>query len=318
VLPIGDGGPDGSDGSASTLRGSTEPMWVGPSDGVAARIIPYEGAKPAPLPAGLRLDLIDPGRPGSGGQGGGEPVPSDSPSSSPSASASASASAPASLESTPESPSPSAPASEETGAPATTAPAPALPRYVSREQWSADETLVTTALKVADQVRVVFVLHTGGSDDYSCGDSAAIVRAIQKYEVKSTGLADIGYNFLVDRCGNLFEGRRGGVSRAVVGAHTYGFNARSLGVALIGDYTAQKPPQAALRTIARLAAARLGAYGFGPATTGTLTEGARDGRYPYGKQVSFQRISGDRSAVALFKSLPAIRDRAAHVRDSVA
>jgi hypothetical protein len=291
-------------------------MWVGPSDGVAARIIPYEGAKPAPLPAGLRLDLIDPGRLGSGGQGGGEPVPSDSPS--PSLSAS--------VESTPsESPATSAPASEETTAPATTAPttggtaaAPALPRYVSRKQWSADETLVTSMLKVADQVRVVFVLNTGGTNDYSCADSPAIVRALQKYQVKSNGLADIGYNFLVDRCGNLFEGRRGGVGRAVVGAHTYGFNARSLGVALIGDYTTEKPPTAALRTIARVAAARLGAYGFGAATKGVLTEGAPDGRYPYGKEVSFPRIAGDRSAVALFAALPAIRDRATNVRTSSA
>jgi hypothetical protein len=97
----------------------------------------------------------------------------------------------------------------------------------------------------------------------------------------------------------------------VVGAHTHGFNARSLGIGLIGDFTTTGPSPAVVRTVARVAAARLGAYGFGPETSGELTEGARDGRFPYGHRVTFPRIAGDRADAALFGALPAIRARAA-------
>ena len=52
----------------------------------------------------------------------------------------------------------------------------------------------------------------------------------------ANGWDDIGYNFLVDKYGQIFEGRWGGVDRNVVGAHAQGFNQGSVGVALIGSY----------------------------------------------------------------------------------
>jgi uncharacterized protein with LGFP repeats len=63
------------------------------------------------------------------------------------------------------------------------------------------------------------------------------VRAIELYHVKGNGWNDIGYNFLVDKYGQIFEGRYGGMTRAVIGAHSQGFNTGSVGVAVIGDYT---------------------------------------------------------------------------------
>ncbi|MET0425776.1 MAG: N-acetylmuramoyl-L-alanine amidase [Actinoplanes sp.] len=317
ALEPGEGGADPSTEKGTTLRGATEPMWVGASNGVAARIA---GSGQA-LPAGLRLDLIDPGK--AGGQGAGEPDPSASPSlsdsPSPSPSASPSETPPATTPAT------SAPTTKPaTTAPTTTAATPAptsttpiitpLPAYVSRAGWSADEKLVTGTISAASQVRVLFVHHTAETNNYSCADSPAIVRAIQKYHVKTNGWSDIGYNFLVDKCGKLFEGRRGGVTKAIIGAHTYGFNTYSAGIAVLGHYSEAASPAAAEATIAQVAAARLGAYGFNPTTKAVLTEAATDGKFPYGQQVTFQRIAGHRDGVAtecpgenLYARLPAIR-----------
>ncbi|MFI5891640.1 peptidoglycan recognition protein [Actinoplanes sp. NPDC051513] len=345
TLETGEGGADGSEGG----RGATEPMWVGPSDGVAARIA---GGK---LPRGLRLDLVDPGE--KGGRGGGEPDPgvSETPSDEPTATPTPSPEATSPEATSPEATSPetTAPTTDATatGTAATTAPTTAtttttlpttasatkpttalptptstaalatpLPNYVSRAQWSADERLVTDPISVASEVRVLFVHHTAETNDYSCADSPKIVRAIQSYHVKSNGWSDIGYNFLVDKCGTLFEGRKGGVTNAVIGAHTYGFNTNSAGIAVLGNYSTAASPPAAELTIAQVAAARLGAYGHNPNTTAQLTEGAPDGKFKQGQVVTFQRVSGHRDGVStecpgnnLYARLPSIRALALNV-----
>ena len=81
----------------------------------------------------------------------------------------------------------------------------------------------------ADQVRFSVVHHTAGRNDYSRGEAAAIVKGIQLYHVQGNGWNDIGYNFLVDRFGTIYEGRFGGSERNVVGAHAQGFNTGSVG-----------------------------------------------------------------------------------------
>ncbi|WP_203781068.1 N-acetylmuramoyl-L-alanine amidase [Paractinoplanes rishiriensis] len=331
-LEAGEAGSDSEGGGRR--RGATEPMWVGPSDGVSARI--QAGGAAEPLPAGLRLDLVDPGR--AGGRGGAEPDPA----------ASDESPTPEISESSVPEPEPSDPeppvvetttptTTPTTAAPTSIAPTTALPSpdstaplvtplpaYTTRTQWSADETLVTDAITVAAEVKVIFVHHTAGSNDYACADSPAIVRAIQKYHVNSNGWSDIGYNFLVDKCGRLFEGRRGGVTKAVVGAHTYAFNTFSAGVAVLGDYT--KAPSAAAfeMTVAQLAAARLGAYGHNPATSTQLKAGSA-GRFASGETVTFPRISGHRDGVAtecpgdnLYAQLPLVRARAVNVVSGLA
>nr|BFE71264.1 N-acetylmuramoyl-L-alanine amidase [Actinoplanes digitatis] len=311
-------GPDSGDEAKGDLRGGSEPLWVGPSDGVAARVVSAEGAKP--LPAGLRLDLVDPGRKAgsSAGQGGGLALePSDPATVAPSESAApaASTAAPAGTTEAPAAPAPAT----------TTAPAPAkgkgiaavarvpLPSYTSRAGWNAGPAKAEPA--VADAVNVMFVHHTAdGGNAYNCADSPAHVRAIQTYHMGSQGWDDIGYNFLVDKCGNLFEGRGGGVDRAVVGAHTYGFNTGTAAIAVLGTYTAEGAAEPARKIISQVAAARLTAYGFDPGTTAELTERATDGKFPHLSVQTFQRVSGHRDGVAtacpgdgLYAQLPAIR-----------
>ena len=330
LLDTGDTqGPD--TGAERAGRGGTDPLWVGPSNGVAARIVSATGTAARVLPAGLRLDLIDPSDPG--GQGGGGEEPSDAPT-------------PDAPEPTPtDEPTTASPNTEPTttgpttAAPDTTAPATAgpttagpvpsaspkpamgpLPPYVSRAAWKADESIVTGTTSYAGDVKVLFVHHTAGSNDYSCADSPAIVRGILTYHVQSRGWNDIGYNFLVDKCGTLFEGRRGGVDKAVIGAHTYGFNTNSAAIAVLGTYIKDPVPPVTQTVIAQVAAHKLGRYGYDPSTTARLTEGAPDGKFKQGQVVTFQRISGHRDAVAtecpgdaLYAQLAAIRTDAASV-----
>jgi hypothetical protein len=189
---------------------------------------------------------------------------------------------------------------------------------VSRAGWGADESLVATPNAYASTVKAVFVHHTDTGNDYSCADSGAVVRSIFLYHVKTNGWNDIGNNFLVDKCGTLFEGRSGGVDQPVIGAHAYGFNTDSAGVAVLGTFTDIAPPQRALDTVARVAAWKLGLDGGDPTGTTTLSERAKDGNFAYGSSVIFKTIAGHRDANStacpgqlLYDKLPAIRTAAA-------
>ena len=113
------------------------------------------------------------------------------------------------------------------------------------------------APKYAASVQFAVVHHTAGNNSYTASQSAAIVRGIEVYHVKGNGWNDIGYNFLVDKYGQVFEGRYGGVDKNVIGAHAEGFNTGSTGVALLGTYGSAGPSAAARTALANLLAWRL-------------------------------------------------------------
>src|SRR6185312_2726608 len=102
----------------------------------------------------------------------------------------------------------------------------------------------------ADKLAIVH--HTAGTNAYTRAQAPAIVRGIEVYHVKGNGWNDIGYNFLVDRFGNVYEGRRGGIDKNVVGAHAEGFNTGSIGVALIGNFQAATPPKPMQQALVKL------------------------------------------------------------------
>ncbi|MER5182772.1 peptidoglycan recognition protein [Streptomyces sp. NPDC002896] len=337
------------------VRGASEPLWVGPSDGVQVQVVRKNGTTSS-LPKGLEVNLVDPGvvtaaesksagneadpaafvaeeTPGAttaaatdtaeatdsatpsdgttatptNGQTTTSPAPTDTtPAATPTASGSASPSTSASA-----SPSPTTPT-----APPSTVPEPPI---VSRAGWGADESMSPEAPEYNADVKAVFVHHTDGSNDYSCSDSASIVRGIYAYHVQVNGWKDIGYNFLVDKCGTIFEGRKGGVGLPVLGAHTYGWNRESTGVAVLGEYTSTSASNAALTAVARVAAWKLGQYGADPAGTVQLTSGASQTNYfgtsfTAGTKYTFKRISAHRDGYntqcpgsSLYAQLPTIR-----------
>ncbi|WP_250035172.1 N-acetylmuramoyl-L-alanine amidase [Paractinoplanes maris] len=281
-------------GERAASRGAMEPLWTGPSNGVAARLV---GSGTKPLPAELRLALIDPDAPEAGGRGGGEPVPAVPPASEapPATTAPTQAATTKAGTTAPTPPMITKPVPEAaTTTVPPTVPKPPLPAYVSRAKWGADESLVKAPPTIAKEgVKMVWVHHTGTEDNpVTCAEVPKFVKAIMANDIREKGLDDIGYNYLVDKCGTLYEGRKGGVTAAVVGAHVAGFNTGSTGVALIGDYTTERPANAALTTIAKLAASRLGAYGFDPTSTADMTAGVTGLKWPLGSTVTFPRIAG--------------------------
>jgi hypothetical protein len=188
------------------------------------------------------------------------------------------------------------------------------PVIVTRAEWGADETLRSGSPSYSP-VKMAFIHHTAGGNTYAQADAPALVRGIYAYHTdpKGLGWSDIGYNFLVDRFGTIYEGRYGGITRGVVGAQVYGFNTGSTGISVMGTFTDVAPPAEAIAALERLLAWKLGVAGLDPAATASLTCGAGD-KYKTGSVVTFPVIAGHRDAnytecpgEALYALLPAIR-----------
>jgi hypothetical protein len=189
------------------------------------------------------------------------------------------------------------------------------PAIITRPQWGANEAIRRNRAKgpqYADDVHMAFVHHTAGSNGYSCSESAAIVRSIELYHVRGNGWDDIGYNFLVDKCGQIFEGRYGGIDRPVVGAHALGFNYGTVGVALIGNYNGAGLTAAARASLVKLLAWRLDLSHVDPLSRVTRVS-AGNPRFHEGTSVQLRAVSGHRDAYPtscpganVYAQLPAI------------
>jgi flagellar hook assembly protein FlgD len=169
----------------------------------------------------------------------------------------------------------------------------AQPAIISRARWGADESIVRAPPYYAERVRFAVVHHTAGTNSYSASQSAAIVRGIQRYHVLANGWNDIGYNFLVDKYGQVFEGRGGGIDRNVVGAHAQGFNTGSTGVALLGTYTSARASKAARAALVRVLAWRLDVAHVDPLSRLTWVSGGNP-EYPAGTAVRLRAVSAHR------------------------
>ncbi|KJY32547.1 peptidoglycan recognition protein [Streptomyces sp. NRRL S-495] len=287
----GEDGPDAGADAAVTAaataadgrapRGATAPLWTGPSDGVAVEVTPG----PAGPPPGLRVELVDPGegvRSAGARSTAAEPVDGG----------------------------------RRTGhhqAP--------RPEIVTRAGWGADESIREPDFEYTGPVRVVFVHHTATTTEYACSDAPRLIRAIYQYHVQSNGWRDIGYNFLVDRCGTVYEGRAGGTDLPVHGAHTLGFNTDSAGVAAIGTFVTDLPPAPLLTGVARIAAWKLGLTEQDAGGSTRLVSGSDGSLYPAGTGAVFQAVSGHRDAFntecpgdALYPKLPELRTEAARLQ----
>ncbi|MFJ9713683.1 peptidoglycan recognition protein [Streptomyces sp. NPDC101234] len=375
--------PGSAEAASGRVHGATAPLWVGDSNGVDVRVRAGEGKAggdgdgdaadagpggrpsaggPDPLPAGLRLELVDPGGQTSSGQtssgetpSGGSPLDgppplglssvglppdgpsSDGPSSDGPSDEGSSDEGSSDEGSSSESPSVESPSVEGSGtaddasadvnadpAPADATEIPALnredteleleeltgvdvsrvkpyigprPKIVTRRGWGADESLREKGFVYTGKIKAAFVHHTASGNGYRCSEAPSVIRSIYRYHVVSMGWRDIGYNFLVDKCGTIYEGRAGGVTKAVRGAHTLGFNNNSMGIAVIGTYGSHQPSSAAVTAVAKLTAWKLGLFGANPKGKTYLKSGGGN-LYPKGKNVRLNVISGHRDGYA--------------------
>ncbi len=191
------------------------------------------------------------------------------------------------------------------------------PAIVTRAGWDADEEIVKGKPVYAKAVKLAVVHHTAGTNTYSRAQAPAIVRGIEEYHVQGNGWNDIGYNFLVDRFGDVYEGRAGGIDRNVVGAHAEGFNTGTFGVALIGNFSTATPPKAMQDALVKLLAWRLDVAHVDPLSTVTYTSGG-NAKFKAGTVVTLRAISGHRDTGpsecpgnGAYALLPAIAKRVA-------
>lgn len=178
------------------------------------------------------------------------------------------------------------------------------PRVRTRAQWGADESITRKSgacTRDFSPVQQLFVHHTAGTNGVNNGD--ATMRAIQFFHIRSRGWCDVGYNFVIDWDGTIYEGRwarkyaPGAVHtgedrrrRIVTGAHVTGFNTGSVGVSLMGEFTGRAPPRALQRGLVRLLAWEVDRHGL-------RARGDHLYRNPVtGRATRLKRIAGHRDA----------------------
>ena len=175
------------------------------------------------------------------------------------------------------------------------------PRIYTRAEWGADERLRGRTVEYG-QIQAGFVHHTVNTNGYQPEDVPAIIRGIYAFHVKSRGYRDVGYNFLIDKWGRIWEGRYGGIDKPVTGAHTYGHNDDAFAASTIGTYTDTEPTAATLDAYARLFAWKFDMHGVEPSSRVNL-DGTRVNAISGHRDTYATACPGDR----LYAKLPQIR-----------
>ena len=165
---------------------------------------------------------------------------------------------------------------------------PGQPAIISRKRWGADPDLGDKCFEpiYGKTTKAAIVHHTVGTNNYKRADSAGIVRGILAYHTQGRDWCDIGYNFLVDRFGRIFEGRDGGIAKPVRGAHAGDFNADTMGVSMMGNFDNVRLQRRLKNAVVRLVGWRLGTNYVRPNGTVRM-HGAR-----------IKRISGHRDVMS--------------------
>jgi hypothetical protein len=183
---------------------------------------------------------------------------------------------------------------------------PRIPKIVSRAEWGADERLGDGCWdpRFGTRFDAAIVHHTAGSNDYSRREAASIVRGVHAYHTVSRGWCDIGYNFLIDRYGTVYEGRAGGIRKAVRGAHAGDYNVNTTGISVMGNFDLVGPTRALKHSLVQLIAWRLGSAYHGAYGKPFIFDGR------------FSRISGHRDVMQtacpgrhVYSWLPTLRER---------
>ncbi len=157
---------------------------------------------------------------------------------------------------------------------------PAGPRVFSRAEWGSPE--ATSSPRWEPEYRPltrVIVHHTAAAVNPS--NSAAAVRAIWDYHANTNGWGDIGYNYLVDLNGNIFQGRyydqtyAQQTNQEVVAGHALSNNYGTTGIATLGNFTDQGVSNAMVHSVGHMAGYKAMTHNFNPGAGSNLV-GHRD------------------------------------------
>lgn len=289
-------GADADSIEAKAARQGTDPLLTAPANGVALRVTNRSGT----VPASLALSLINSNL-------------------------------------TPQDRSLISSRSITSTVPATvTSPQGAVvvrPNLITRAQWGANEKWRNQDPGMGTKIIAGFLHHTASSNNYSADQGPAQMRNLYSYYTRTLHYKDLAYSFLIDKYGNVYEGRSGcprvvktscdGPSRPAIGAHTAGMNVNTFAISAIGNFQEASPGAEALQkmdeAIAGLMAWKIAPYGLSPKAVANIPVGSDPhhlSRYREGDIAHVLTISGHRDVGQtvcpgqyLYPELPAIRDR---------
>jgi len=279
-------------------RPGTEPIVSSGADAAQVRVATADGSVE---PAGLRLDVVEADEP---------PTETVTPT--------------ATATATP-TPTPTATLTPTPTATPTAVPAAAKsstgdvirPKIVTRAQWGANEKRGSAWPEVSAKLSAMYLHHTAGTNSYTKAQSAAIVRGIYAFHTGSRGWPDIGYQFLVDRFGTIYQGRRDAINDLPIGAQAGGYNTSTIGVSAMGNFQDGNPPAAMVASIEKVFAWQAYANGLNATGKTTLITGSSTGsgtRAKGGAKITVPVILGHRDTNytacpgwRLYEKLPAIR-----------
>ncbi len=286
-----DHGPDPDSPEARQSRPGTDALLVGDVDGVQVRVTTPQGTPPADL----RLAVIDPGE--------AQATTVEAPE----INTRELDAAAGEVATDPSDVAVGEPAGDTAALDLQAAAFTPKPVIYSRSQWGADERMRDKGSLRYFEVHAGFVHHTVNANDYSQAEVPGLLRSIYAYHTQSRGWSDIGYNYLVDRFGRIWEGRYGGIDRPVVGAHTLGYNDHSFALSAIGNFDVKQPPAAMVQAYGALFAWKLSLHGI-DASSRSQRVGSS----------TFQAVNGHRDAAStacpgkyLYARIPRIRELAA-------
>lgn len=190
------------------------------------------------------------------------------------------------------------------------------PAVISRKSWGANESYAGSTY-TRNSTKGIFLHHTAGTNNYTKAQAAQQVRGMYVYHTRTLGWSDLGYNAVVDKYGQIFEGRKGGLEKNVTGAHSLGFNRESFGVSVMGDYSSRSLPSAAIESVSKIVAWKLAGTFNRNATAKTSFYNTTSGtRYAVNSTARLNIISGHRDVnytdcpgSAYYRQLPSIRSR---------
>ena len=197
---------------------------------------------------------------------------------------------------------------------------PGQPPIIARAEWAGSDH-PPVAGPYYGTIEMGVVHHTENPNGYSAADVPAMLRAIYQFHVHGRGWFDIGYNFVIDRFGRIWEARQGGIDLPVIGAQAGDWNQISFGVSMLGTFSDILPSPAALTSLQRLLAWKMAFSGVpadGEIAAVVTPAGVSWTQFHVGEHVAFPRIAGHRQVdatscpgTALYEHLPAVRARVA-------